>query len=163
MSRVIPFKAMRPHRQFVKAVSSYPYDVVSVKEAREIVKGNPLNFLHVEKSEIDLPASAGANDESQYRIAKSNLDQLIENNILFQEKKNCFYIYRLRSGSHVQYGLVAGISLAEYEAGEIRKHELTKMDKELDRTKHVLAVNAQTGPVFVTYRARDFIDRMVES
>jgi uncharacterized protein (DUF1015 family) len=162
MSIVIPFKALRPHRQFVKAVASYPYDVVSVEEAREIVKDNPLNFLHVEKSEIDLQSSIGANDEIQYEIAKSNLDKLIERNVLFQEKKNCFYIYRQRAGSHAQYGVVAAISLAEYESGEIKKHELTKADKELDRIRHVMAVDAQTGPVFVTYRAQDSIDRMVK-
>ena len=162
MSIVIPFKALRPHRQFVKAVASYPYDVVSVKEAREIVKDNPLNFLHVEKSEIDLQSSIDANDERQYEIAKSNLDKLKERNILFQEKKNCFYIYRQIAGSHAQYGIVAAISLAEYESGEIKKHELTKADKELDRIRHVMAVDAQTGPVFVTYRAQDSIDRMVK-
>ena len=162
MSIVIPFKALRPHRQFVKAVASYPYDVVSVKEAREIVKDNPLNFLHVEKSEIDLQSSIEANDESQYEIAKSNLDKLIEGNVLFQEKKNCFYIYRQRAGSHAQYGIVAAISLAEYESGKIKKHELTKADKELDRIRHVMAVDAQTGPVFVTYRAQGSIDRMVK-
>ena len=162
MSIVIPFKALRPHRQFVKAVASYPYDVVSVKEAREIVKDNPLNFLHVEKSEIDLQSSPAENDESQYEIAKSKLDKMIEQNVLFQEKKDCFYIYRQRVGTHAQYGIVAAISLAEYESGEIKKHELTKADKELDRIKHVMAVNAQTGPVFVTYRAQDSIDRMVK-
>jgi uncharacterized protein (DUF1015 family) len=162
MSIVIPFKALRPHRQFMKAVASYPYDVVSVKEAREIVKDNSLNFLHVEKSEIDLPDSIGTNDESQYQIAKANLDKLIDRNVLFREKKNCFYIYRQRAGSHEQYGIVAIISLAEYESGRIKKHELTKADKELDRTRHVMTVNAQTGPVFVTYRAHDSIDQMVK-
>jgi uncharacterized protein (DUF1015 family) len=162
MSIVIPFKALRPYRQFVKAVASYPYDVVSVKEAREIVKDNPLDFLHVEKSEIDLQSSAGANDESIYEIAKSNLDKLIESNVLFQEKKDCFYVYRQRAGSRAQYGIVAAISLAEYESGKIKKHELTKADKERDRIKHVMAVDAQTGPVFVTYRAQDSIDRMVK-
>jgi len=162
MSMVIPFKALRPHRQFVKAVASYPYDVVSVEEAREIVKDNSLNFLHVEKSEIDLQSSLAENDGSQYEIAKSNLDQLINQNILFQENKDCFYIYRQRASSHAQCGIVAAISLAEYESGGIKKHELTKADKEIDRIKHVMAVNAQTGPVFVTYRAQDSIDRMVK-
>ena len=162
MSIVIPFKALRPHRQFVKAVASYPYDVVSVKEAREIAKDNPLNFLHVEKSEIDLQSSPAENDESQYEIAKSNLDKLRRQNVLFQEKRHCFYVYRQRAGTHSQYGIVAAISLAEYESGGIKKHELTKADKELDRIKHVMAVNAQTGPVFVTYRAQDSIDRMVK-
>ncbi|HEX7534542.1 MAG TPA: DUF1015 family protein [Syntrophales bacterium] len=162
MSVVIPFRALRPHRQFVKAVASYPYDVVSVEEAREIVKDNPLNFLHVEKSEIDLQSSAGGNDLSVYEIAKSNLEKLIEGNILFQEKKNCFYIYRQKAGASAQYGIVAAVSLAEYESDGIKKHELTKADKELDRIRHVMAVDAQTGPVFVTYKAQDTIDRMVK-
>jgi uncharacterized protein (DUF1015 family) len=116
----------------------------------------------VEKSEIDLQSSAGAKDESVYEIAKSNLDKLIQRKVLFQEKKNCFYIYRQRAGSHAQYGIVAAVSLAEYESGEIKKHELTKADKELDRIKHVMAVDAQTGPVFVAYKAQDSIDRMVK-
>ena len=162
MSVVIPFRALRPHIKFVKAVASYPYDVVSVEEAREIVKDNPLNFLHVEKSEIDLKSSAGGNDASVYEIAKSNLEKLIEGNILFQEKENCFYIYRQKAGSHAQYGIVAAVSLAEYESGAIKKHELTKADKELDRIRHVMSVDAQTGPVFVTYKAQDAIDRTVK-
>ncbi|HUH66646.1 MAG TPA: DUF1015 family protein [Syntrophales bacterium] len=162
MSVVVPFKALRPHKQFVSAVASYPYDVVSVEEAREIVKGNQLNFLHVEKSEIDLPSGGEADDERAYELAKLNLDNLIATDVLFQDKKSCFYVYKQRSGSHEQHGIVAGISLAEYESGAIKKHELTKADKELDRTKHVMAVDAQTGPVFVTYRASSVIDRIVE-
>jgi uncharacterized protein (DUF1015 family) len=162
MSVVIPFKALRPHRQFVKDVASYPYDVLSVEEARKIAQDNPLSFLHVEKSEIDVQSSAGEEDESQYEIAKSNLDRLIETNVLFQEKKNCFYVYRQKVGPRAQYGVVAAISLAEYESGDIRKHELTKADKEHDRIQHVRAVDAQTGPVFVTYRAEETIDRMVK-
>ncbi|MGO9137655.1 MAG: DUF1015 domain-containing protein [Syntrophales bacterium] len=162
MSVVIPFRALRPHRQFVRAVASYPYDVVNVEEAREIVKDNPLNFLHVEKSEIDLQHSMGTNDSRVYEIAKTNLAKLIEGNILFQEKKNCFYVYRQKAGSHAQYGIVAAVSLAEYESGRIKKHELTKEDKELDRIRHVMAVDAQTGPVFVAYKAQEAIDRTVK-
>ena len=162
MSVVLPFKALRPQKQFVKAVASYPYDVVSLEEAREIVKDNPLNFLHVEKSEIDLPSHLKTDGDRVYEIAKLNLDKLIREQVLFQDKTPCFYIYRQKIGLHEQYGIVARISLAEYESGRIKKHELTKADKELDRIKHVLTVNAHTGPVFLTYHARDFIDRLVK-
>jgi len=163
MSVVIPFKALRPHKQFASAVASYPYDVLSVEEAREIVRDSPLNFLHVEKSEIDLPSGARADDELEYEIAKRNLGKMINDGVLFQDKKLCFYVYKQKSGSHEQHGIVAGISLAEYESGAIKKHELTKADKELDRTRHVMALNAQTGPVFVTYRANRVIDRTVKN
>ncbi len=162
MSVVLPFKALRPQKQFVKAVASYPYDVVSLEEAREIVKDNPLNFLHVEKSEIDLPSHLKTDGDRVYEIAKLNLDKLIREQVLFQDKTPCFYIYRQKIGLHEQYDIVARISLAEYESGRIKKHELTKADKELDRIKHVLTVNAHTGPVFLAYRARDFIDRLVK-
>ena len=162
MSTVLPFKALRPQKQFVKAVASYPYDVVSLEEARQIVKDNPLNFLHVEKSEIDLPSHLNTDGDRVYEIAKSNLDKLIQEGVLFQDRTPCFYIYRQKIGLHEQYGIVAKISLNEYESGRIKKHELTKADKELDRTKHVLKVNANTGPVFITYRAQNIIDCLVE-
>jgi uncharacterized protein (DUF1015 family) len=162
MSTILPFKALRPQKQFVKAVASYPYDVLNNAEAREIVKDNPLNFLHVEKSEIDLPPHADEHDERAYDIARSNLEKLNRDGVLFQDKTPCFYIYRQIRGSHEQYGMVAVVSLAEYESNHIKKHELTKADKELDRTRHVFTVNAQTGPVFMTYRAQDFIDGVVK-
>jgi uncharacterized protein (DUF1015 family) len=163
MSVVLPFKALRPHKQFVKAVASYPYDVVSMEEAREIVRINPLNFLRIEKSEIDLPDPHVADDERVYEIAKENFERLTREGILYQDEAPCFYIYRQKAGSHEQYGIVARASLAEYESGRIKKHELTRPDKEADRIKHVLAVNAHTGPVFLTYRAQHSIDRLVNS
>lgn len=162
MSTILPFKALRPQKQFIKAVASYPYDVLSNEEAREIVKDNPMSFLHVEKSEIDLPPDADTNDEGAHEIAKSNLKKLNSDGVLFQEKTPCFYIYRQKIGSHEQNGIVAVVSLAEYESNHIKKHELTKADKELDRTRHVLTVNAHTGPVFITYRAQDFLDNLVK-
>ena len=162
MSTVLPFRALRPRKKFIRSVASYPYDVVSLEEAMEIVKDNPLNFLHVEKSEIDLPSHLSTDSDLMYEIAKSNLDRLIKEGILFQDKKPCFYIYRQKIGLHEQYGIVARISLAEYESGLIKKHELTKADKELDRTRHILTINANTGPVFIAYRAQNTIDRLVE-
>ncbi|MEN6321470.1 MAG: DUF1015 family protein [Syntrophaceae bacterium] len=162
MSTILPFPALRPRKQFIKAVASPPYDVLNNEEAREIVKDNPISFLHVEKSEIDLPPDADANDERAHEIAKLNLEKLKRDGILSQEKTPCFYIYRQKIGSHEQNGIVAAVSLAEYESNHIKKHELTKADKELDRTRHVLTVNAHTGPVFMTYRAQDDIDTLVK-
>lgn len=162
MSIILPFQALRPQKQFVKAVASPPYDVLNNEEAREIVKDNPISFLHVEKSEIDLPPDADANDERAHEIAKSNLEKLKRDGILFQDTTPCFYIYRQKIGSHKQSGIVAAVSLAEYESNDIKKHELTKADKELDRTRHVYTVNAHTGPVFMTYRAQNDIDMLVE-
>jgi uncharacterized protein (DUF1015 family) len=162
MSTILPFPALRPQKQCVKAVASPPYDVLNNEEAREIVKDNPISFLHVEKSEIDLPLDAEANDERAHKIAKSNLDKLMKDGVLSQEETPCFYIYRQKIGSHEQNGIVASVSLAEYESNHIKKHELTKADKELDRTRHVYTINAHTGPVFMTYRAQDNIDALVK-
>ncbi len=161
MSIVRPFKALRPQKQFVEVVASYPYDVVSVKEAKDIAGDNPLSFLRVEKSEIDMPFPHDAHDDRIYEIARENLNRLMREEVLFQEKKPCFYIYRQKMGLHEQYGIVATVSLAEYESGLIKKHEQTTVDKEIDRIKHVLTVNAHTGPVFLTYRAEDSIDSLV--
>lgn len=161
MAEIVPFKALRPQKQYVKAVASPPYDVVNREEAQKIAAGNPLSFLHVEKSEIDLPDDIVAPNYAIYERAKRNLDKLIRDEVLFQEKKACLYIYAQEMQCCRQFGIVGGISVAEYERGKIKKHELTREDKELDRTRHVDTVNAQTGPVFVTYRARPAIDRLV--
>ena len=162
MSVVLPFKALRPQNEFVKAVASCPYDVVDVEEARNMVRNNPLSFLHVEKSDIDILPLLDAHDDRVYEIARTNMENLIRHDIMFQDKTPCFYIYRQKMSSHEQYGVVARASLKEYESGRIKKHELTFMDKEIDRIKHVAAVNAHTGPVFLTYVARTSIDGMVE-
>jgi len=161
MSIVLPFRAIRPQKQFVKEVASRPYDVLSVEEAREIARDNPLSFLHVEKSEIDVLSYDDTDGDREYHIAKSNLEHLLKQGILFQDKTACFYVYRQKMNDHEQYGIVARVSLAEYESGKIKKHELTRMDKEIDRTKHVATVNANTGPVFLTYMAQHSIDRII--
>ncbi|MBN1612829.1 MAG: DUF1015 domain-containing protein [Deltaproteobacteria bacterium] len=159
MSVVTPFRALRPGRQFAQAVASPPYDVVTLEEATAIVRANPLSFLRVEKSEIDV--GDGGEETAIYQTAKANLDRLVQEGVLHQDGKACFYLYRQKTGSHEQTGLAAGISIAEYESGLIRKHEQTRADKEADRIRHVLAVNAQTGPVFVTYFGRPAIDSLV--
>ncbi len=163
MSNVVPLRLLRPRAQFARAVASPPYDVVSREEAARLAAGNPLSFLHVEKSEIDLAASFAdekANDQV-YRRARENLDRMIADGTLIQDATPCYYVYRQRMGDHSQYGIVAGISADEYESGRIKKHELTRADKELERTRHVEIAGAQTGPVFVTYRAQEAIDAIV--
>ena len=161
MSLVIPFRALRPAKPFVAQVAAPPYDVVNVAEARELVRNNPLSFLHVEKSEIDLPDAAGVDDPRIYDRAKENLNRMIREGVIFQEKEEAFYLYRQQMGGHIQTGIVAGVSVAEYEAGRIIRHELTRADKERERTRHIDTVGAQTGPVMLAYRRREVIDRLV--
>jgi uncharacterized protein (DUF1015 family) len=161
MSHVVPFRAVRPQKRFVEEVASCPYDVVSTREAREMAKGNPRSFLHVVRSEIDLPPGVDVYDDQVYEMAKKNLDRLLSENILFQDSRSCFYIYRQKAGKHEQYGIVAGVSVDEYVSGRIKKHELTLAVKECDRVRHITAVNAHTGPVLLFYRDRDSIDRIV--
>ncbi len=162
MSVIVPFRAVRPQKEFVKEVASYPYDIISSDEARKITEGNPKSFLHVIKSEIDLPPEVDIHDDIVYETARKNLDTLLNDGVLFQESVPCFYIYRQTEGKHEQYGIIAGVSVEEYESGLIKKHELTRVAKEIDRTKHIAAVNAHTGPVLAIYRGRDSIDRIVE-
>ena len=162
MALVLPFKAIRPQRQYVSQVAALPYDVMTREEAQKAVAGNALSFLHVEKSEIDVPEGTRSDDELIYRTAKSNFARMREKGILLQEKSPCFYIYRQQMGAQVQTGIVGVMSAAEYDAGKIKKHELTRKDKEEDRIRHVDTVNAQTGPVFISYMARPRINAIVK-
>ena len=160
MSRVVPFRALRPGKPFVRQVAAPPYDVLNVAEARQQVRDNPLSFLHVEKSEIDLPDAAGVEDRRIYARAKENLEGMIRQGILVQEESAVFYLYRQQMGERVQTGIVACAGIAEYETGRILRHEFTREDKERERTLHIDTVGAQTGPVFLTYRGRVEIDRL---
>jgi len=162
MSVVIPFRALRPACSFVKDVASLPYDVLNRDEARALASGNPLSFLRVEKSEIDLEPPESQAPEKIFAKARENLDNLLRQGVVFQEETPCFYIYRQRMGAHEQTGIVGCASVSEYESGLIKKHELTRADKELERTRHVDTVDAQTGPVFLTYRSTEVLDRLVE-
>lgn len=161
LSNLVPFRALRPKKEFVCQVAAHPYDVLDWEEAREIARTNPLSFLHVEKSEIDLQTDTGLYGDEVYEKAKENLDRLIRDGVLFQDEKACFYIYRQSVPGHTQYGIVGGASTEEYDTGLIKKHELTMPDKEEDRTRHIDIVNAQTGLVFLVYRAEEAIDRIV--
>ncbi len=162
MSIIKPFKGIRPQKTYAQKVASPPYDVLNSNEAREMAADNPYSFLHVNKPEIDLPSDVNNYDESVYQKGSENFVNLQENGILFTDEKPSFYIYRQIMDAHVQYGLVASASVNEYDQDIIKKHELTRMEKEDDRVKHILTLNAQVGPVFLTYKAQPAIDKIVE-
>jgi len=161
MAHITPFRALRPDRHYAASVAAPPYDVINVEEAREIAGGNPLSFLHVEKSEIDIPEYPDVEAQAVFQTAVRNLEKLRAEKVLIQETAPCFYIYAQEMAGRRQYGIVAAVSVREYETGLIRKHEHTRADKEEERIGHVDAVGAQTGPVFITYRQREEIDAIV--
>ncbi len=163
MATIKPFKALRPQAQFAKQVASKPYDVLSSSEAKVEARGNPISFLHVTKSEIDLPAKTDIHSEEVYLKAKENLDAFIKREVLFSENKKCFYIYRLIMNGRSQTGLVAVSSIDDYENNIIKKHELTRPDKENDRINHIKTTGAQTGNVFLAYRNNEKIDSIIET
>lgn len=161
MAIIRPFRALRPQADRAQSVASVPYDVVNTDEARALADGNPLSFLHVSRPEIDLPAGTDIHSDVVYRKAVENFEKLIAAAPLEKETEPCLYLYRLIMGDHEQIGIVAVSSIDEYDNGTIRKHERTRRDKEDDRTRHMLMLKAQTGPVFLTYRARPEIDEQV--
>ena len=152
MARIHPFRALRPEPAAAAAVAAVPYDVVTTPEARALAAGNPLSFLHVSRAEIDLPPDIDPHDAAVYRAAAGNLEQLRRDAPLVEEAAPSLYVYRLQSENHQQTGLAACYSLDEYDHGAIKRHEKTRPDKEDDRTRHMLALRAQTGIVFLTYR-----------
>jgi len=156
-----PFSALRPEAAGANQVASVPYDVVNTEEARALAAANPLSFLHVSRPEIDLPDGTDPYGDSVYRKALENFEQLIANAPLVTEDVPSLYLYRLIMGDHEQIGVVACCSIDEYDQDLIRKHERTRRDKEDDRTRHMTVLRAQTGPVFLTYRANADIDTMV--
>jgi len=158
-----PFRALRPHPARAQSVASVPYDVVNTEEARALADGNPLSFLHVSRPEIDLPPGTDLYSDAVYRKAVENFEKLISTCPLEKEPEPCLYLYRLIMGDHQQIGIVACCSIDEYDNSTIRKHERTRRDKEDDRTRHMLMLRAQTGPVFLTYRSRDDIDEQVSA
>lgn len=162
MALVLPFRALRPRREYAAQVAALPYDVMTREEGKQAVEGKPLSFLRVEKSEIDVPDATRPDDLIIYETAKRNLARLRDEGILQQDSSPCYYIYRQQMGAQVQTGIVGVMSALEYDEGKIKKHELTRQDKEDDRTRHVDYVNAQTGPVFISYPARSGISEIVQ-
>jgi uncharacterized protein (DUF1015 family) len=161
MALVIPFRALRPQKKYAVEVASFPYDVLDRSEGRAIIRDNPRNFLRVEKSEIDLPDEIRDDDPRVFAKARENLRKFMNEGILGQEDNPSFYVYRQKTADREQYGLVGCVSVAEYEAGLIKKHELTRLDKENERVNHIDTAGAQTGLVFLLYRSREAIDRIL--
>ncbi len=160
MATIRPFKGFRPKPELCSKIAALPYDVMTSEEAREMVKGNPLSFLHVDRAEIDLPEDVGIYSEQVYKKAAENLDKLIKESYVHDEKP-VYYIYELVMGEHSQTGLVVCTSIDEYLDNTIKRHELTRETKEIDRIKHVDACNANTGPIFMAYRADEKIDSII--
>ena len=152
MAIIKPFKALRPQAEFAQQVASPPYDVLNSAEARAEANGNPVSFLHVTKSEIDLPVEIDSHSEAVYTKAKENLQKLIKDNVLFKEEKPCYYIYQLVMSGRSQTGLVCVSSVDDYFNDVIKKHEFTRPEKEKDRIDHMQTIEAQTGNVFMAYR-----------
>ena len=163
MAVIRPFRALRPQPERAQEVASVPYDVVNTDEARALAGENPFSFLHVSRPEIDLPPDTDIHSDVVYRKAVENFEKLIATAPLEKEAEPSLYLYRLIMGDHEQIGIVAVSSIDEYDNGTIRKHERTRRDKEDDRTRHMLMLKAQTGPVFLTYRARPEIDEQVSA
>lgn len=162
MVSIFPFNALRPEAQFAKQVASRPYDVLNSQEAKLEAQGNPNSFLHITKSEIDLPDDTDVHSNEVYVKAKENLDAFISRNILFKENKACYYIYQLVMDGRSQTGLVCASSVADYENNLIKKHEFTRPEKEKDRIDHMKALGAQTGNVFLAYKTIDEVDSIIE-
>lgn len=157
MARLFPFRALRPRPSEAPRVASVPYDVVSTEEARQLAADNPLSFLRVSRAEIELPDGTDPYAPAVYERAAKNFATL-KTKAFELEDAPVLYFYRLRMGSHEQTGLAGCFSIDEYDGDVIKKHERTRRDKEDDRTRHMLALGAQTGPVFLTYRAAADVD-----
>ncbi|HZK11134.1 MAG TPA: DUF1015 family protein [Atribacterota bacterium] len=161
MPVIKPFKAFRPQPELVRKVASPPYDVLNVEEARQLAKDNPFSFLHVNKAEIDLDFSVDHYDQRVYEKARENLDKLIENKVYLLDKQEKIYIYRQIMEGRTQTGLVVCVSIDDYLKGKIKKHENTRKDKEKDRMNHIGFTDANTGPVFITYKTKNEINQVV--
>src|SRR6266542_2942605 len=157
MATLTPFRALRPKADAASRIAAVPYDVVNTDEARALADGNPLSFLRVSRAEIELPPDANPYGAAVYDRAAQNFTKLRDTALVVEDEPSV-YVYRLRMGAHTQTGIAACFSLDEYTNDVIKKHERTRRDKEDDRTRHMVALGAQTGPVFLTYRAAPAAD-----
>lgn len=161
MAQLKPFRGLRPPRELVLKVAAPPYDVVSADEARAYAKGNEHSFFRISRPEIELPAGTDEHADAVYAKGGENLRRFVERGWLVRDAEPRFYVYRQKMGAHVQTGLVAGASVAEYDRRQIKKHELTRADKEDDRTRHIDTLGANDEPVFLTYRADRELDSSI--
>ena len=162
MAIVKPFKAFRPAGEYASQIGALPYDVYNRAEAVSVVAGNPLSFLAIDRAETAFDSSVDTYDERVYLKAKELLDARIQEGYFVQEETNCYYIYRLTMNGRSQTGLVGLASIDDYQNQIIKKHENTRADKELDRIRHVDTCNAQTGPIFLAYRAKEEIRTVIQ-
>ena len=162
MATIKPFAALRPKPELASQICELPYDVLSADEARAIAARNPLSFFHVSRPEVDLPAATNPYAPEVYAKGAENFQKLIQDGALEQDAQSCFYLYRQIMGRHSQTGIVAAASCEEYLGGVIKKHELTRVDKEDDRVRHIEALNAQTGPAFLACKSAPALDEFVE-
>ena len=163
MSVVRPFRGLRPSRDFAEKIASPPYDVLDSQEARDLVKDNPLSFLRVVKPEVDLAPEVNLYSDEVYQQGARNLRRLMEDGLMVQDGKPCFYFYRQIMDDHSQTGLVASVSAEDYDNNIIKKHEFTRKEKEEDRIRHIETQNAQCGPVFLTYPDLGDLDEIQKS
>jgi uncharacterized protein (DUF1015 family) len=162
MSTVRPFRGLLPKVELAEKVMSLPYDVMNREEAKEMADGNPFSFLHITRSEIDLSQDISAYDSQVYQKARENLNLFQAQGVLQPEPKSCYYLYQQVMNGRKQVGVVATVSVEEYESGIIKKHEFTRVEKEEDRIRHFQTCEAHTEPVFLTYRNQREIDKMME-
>eukprot|EP00831_Metopus_contortus_P008829 TRINITY_DN13402_c0_g1_i2.p1 TRINITY_DN13402_c0_g1~~TRINITY_DN13402_c0_g1_i2.p1 ORF type:complete len:482 (-),score=80.18 TRINITY_DN13402_c0_g1_i2:158-1603(-) len=163
MAKIVPIKGLRANKNLVEKIIAPPYDVINSEEARVYAKGNECSFLHITKPEIDLDPSIDLYDDSVYQKAKENFDEFIKKEYLIRDKKASLYVYKLVWKNICQIGLVGGASVEDYENDIIKKHEKTRADKEDDRARHVETLSANTGPVFLTYREKASINKIMEN
>ena len=161
MAEIRPFPGIRPRSDLAAKVASPPYDVISSDEAKALAAGNRYSFLHVLKAEIDLDPGIDIHSDRVYKKGAENLRGLIEEGILLRDPAPCFYIYQIIMGEHSQRGVMVGASVDEYERGTIKKHELTRPEKEDDRARHVEILRANAGPVLFTYHSQECISELV--
>ena len=162
MATIRPFKGIRPIEELASKIAALPYDVMNSEEAREMVEGNPYSFLHIDRAEIDLDPSIDVHDKKVYEKARENLDKMIEEKQFIQDEKTCLYIYRQIMNGRAQTGLVFCASIDDYINNTIKKHEFTRADKEQDRINHVNYCDANTGPIFLTYREDEVTSEVIK-
>jgi len=161
MPLIVPFTGLRPAPGRAADVVAPPYDVLTSEEARSRAAGRPWSFLHISKPEIDLPPATDPTSPAVYAKGRENFDRMLKEGVLVRDPKPSYYVYRVTLGPHTQTGLVVAASVPDYESGRIRRHEFTRPDKEDDRVRQIDSLNAQTGPVFLTYRQSPALDALV--
>lgn len=157
-----PFAAVRPVPERAERVAALPYDVMNRQEATQMAAGNPDSFLHVDRAEIDLDPNLNPYDSSVYAKAAENLRNMEERGVYMRDPRQCYYLYRQVMNGRAQTGVAGCAAIDDYLQNRIKKHELTRTEKEEDRIRHVEACNADTGPIFLTYRPRELITRDME-